>query len=151
MPISALVTEILEETGFPASLLKLEITESGLMENQQHAMTILDNLHKLGVRFAIDDFGTGYSSLSYLKFFPLDVLKIDKSFIDDIPLLASDMAITATIISIAHHLGFKVLAEGVETIEQLAFLQQQGCDLYQGYLHSKPLSADDFLEQILNG
>ena len=149
--ISALVIEILEETGFPASLLKLEITESGLMENQQHAMTILDNLHKLGVRFAIDDFGTGYSSLSYLKFFPLDVLKIDKSFIDDIPLLASDMAITATIISIAHHLGFKVLAEGVETIEQLAFLQQQGCDLYQGYLHSKPLSADDFLEQILNG
>lgn len=149
--MSALVSQVLSETGFPASLLELEITESGLMENQQQAQIILNNLHNLGVHLAVDDFGTGYSSLSYLKFFPLDVLKIDKSFIDDIPFLASDIAITSTIIAMAHHLGFKVLAEGVETHEQLAFLQEQGCDLYQGYLYSKPLPASEFIKLLANG
>ena len=148
--INALVTQILAETGFPASSLELEITESGLMDNQKQAMGILDQLHDQGVRLAIDDFGTGYSSLSYLKFFPLDVLKIDKSFIDDIPFLPSDMAIAATIIAMAHHLGFKVLAEGVETQEQLAFLLEKGCDSYQGYFCSKPVSAIDF-EKLLSG
>jgi|WetSurSiteA1Bulk_404760.scaffolds.fasta_scaffold00057_10 diguanylate cyclase (GGDEF)-like protein/PAS domain S-box-containing protein len=142
--MNTLVTEVLTETGFPADYLELEITESGLMDNQQHAMSILNNLHKQGVHLAIDDFGTGYSSLAYLKYFPVDVLKIDKTFIDDIPFLHGDMAITATIIAMAHHLGFKVLAEGVETEEQLAFLREQGCDSYQGYLYSKPIPADDF-------
>jgi EAL domain-containing protein (putative c-di-GMP-specific phosphodiesterase class I) len=142
--INALVTQVLLDTGFPVEYLELEITESGLMDNQQHAMEILNSLHKQGVRFAIDDFGTGYSSLAYLKYFPVDLLKIDKTFIDDIPFLAGDMAITATIIAMAHHLGFKVLAEGVETAEQLAFLREHGCDMYQGYLHSKPMSAADF-------
>ncbi len=111
-------------------------------------MFILNALHKQGVRLAIDDFGTGYSSLSYLKYFPVDVLKIDKTFIDDIPFLEGDMTITATIISMAHHLGFKVLAEGVETPEQLEFLREQGCDRYQGYLYSKALSVDDFVELL---
>ncbi len=142
--IAALVSQILEETRFPAEYLELEITESGLMENQEHALSILNRLHEQGVHLAIDDFGTGYSSLAFLKYFPLDVLKIDKTFIKDIPGSEDDMAITATIISMAHHLGFKVLAEGVETTEQLAFLQIHLCDRYQGYLYSKPLPVDDF-------
>jgi diguanylate cyclase (GGDEF)-like protein/PAS domain S-box-containing protein len=149
--INALVAEVLHDTGFPAEYLELEITESGLMDNQQHAMTILNTLHNQGVRIAIDDFGTGYSSLAYLKYFPLDVLKIDKTFIDDIPFLQGDMAITAAIIAMAHHLGFKVLAEGVENAEQLAFLRQHGCDMYQGYFCSKPVPASDFMKLLLNG
>jgi predicted signal transduction protein with EAL and GGDEF domain len=148
--INALVTQILNETGFPVHLLELEITESGLMENQQQAMVILEALHAQGVKLAIDDFGTGYSSLAYLKFFPLDVLKIDKSFIDDIPFLASDIAITSTIIAMAHHLGFKVLAEGVENQAQLDFLREHGCDMYQGYLYSKPVPATDFTKLLRN-
>jgi diguanylate cyclase (GGDEF)-like protein/PAS domain S-box-containing protein len=148
--INALVTQVLEESGFSAEFLELEITESGLMENQEHAMAILQQLHLQGVRLAIDDFGTGYSSLAYLKYFPLDVLKIDKTFIDDIPFLQGDMAITSTIISMAHHLGFKVLAEGVETAAQLAFLREQGCDMYQGYFYSKPVCAAEFETLLRN-
>ncbi|MSP27002.1 MAG: EAL domain-containing protein [Methylococcales bacterium] len=149
--INALVTQVLLESGFPVEYLELEITESGLMENQQHALSILNGLHEQGVRFAIDDFGTGYSSLAYLKYFPVDLLKIDKTFIDDIPFLAGDMAITATIIAMAHHLGFKVLAEGVETAEQLAFLREHGCDMYQGYFCSKPVPAADFATLLSTG
>ncbi|TAN68334.1 MAG: EAL domain-containing protein [Methylobacter sp.] len=142
--INALVAEVLAETGFPAGYLELEMTESGLMDNQDKAVEVFNNLRGQGIRLAIDDFGTGYSSLAYLKRFPVDVLKIDKSFIDDIPHLQDDMEITATIIAMGHTLGFKVLAEGVETQEQLSFLQQKGCDAYQGYLTSKPVSAEDF-------
>lgn len=146
--INALVTAVLSETGYPANRLKLEITESGLMENQDKAMTILNSLRAQGIRLAIDDFGTGYSSLAYLKYFPLDVLKIDKSFIDDIPFLQGDMEITATIIAMAHTLGFKVSAEGVETPEQLAFLQAKGCDSYQGHLYSRALVPEAFAELL---
>ena len=146
--ISELVTRILKETDFPAEHLELEITESGLMENQEQVMTILSNLRNQGVHLAIDDFGTGYSSLAYLKYFPLDVLKIDKAFIHNIPLLQNDVAITATIIAMAHYLGFNVLAEGVETQEQLIFLQQHGCDIYQGYLCSKPLARTEFAQLL---
>ncbi len=146
--VSALVTTVLSETGFPAEQLELEMTESGLMECQGKIMELLNNLRALGVRFAIDDFGTGYSSLAYLKHFPLDLLKIDKSFIDDIPHQQDDMEIAATIIAMGHMLGFKVLAEGVETVEQLAFLQDKGCDAYQGYLKSKPVPADEFAELL---
>ncbi|MCK9394387.1 MAG: PAS domain S-box protein [Methylobacter sp.] len=142
--ICALVITVLEETGFPAKQLELEITESGLMENQDNATAILNTLRDQGVRFAIDDFGTGYSSLAYLKHFPLDVLKIDKSFIDDIPFQQDDMEIAATIVAMGHILGFKVLAEGVETIAQLAFLQEKGCDMYQGYIKSKAVPAHEF-------
>jgi diguanylate cyclase (GGDEF)-like protein/PAS domain S-box-containing protein len=142
--INSLITKVLTETDFPARYLELEITESGLMDNQDNAMTILNNLHEQSIRLAIDDFGTGYSSLAYLKYFPVDLLKIDKTFIDDIPFSQGDMTITATIIAMAHLLGFKVLAEGVETAEQLQFLQQQGCDFYQGYLCSPALPAEDF-------
>lgn len=142
--ISALVAEVLHETGFPAELLELELTESGLMENEEKTVEVLNNLRAQGVRLAIDDFGTGYSSLANLKRFPLDVLKIDKSFIDDIPSLQDDMEITATIVAMGHILGFKVLAEGVETLEQLAFLREKGCDTYQGFIKSKPLPAEEF-------
>ena len=142
--INLLVMDILEETGFPADYLELEITESGLMENQEHAMSILNSLRNQGVKLAIDDFGTGYSSLAYLKYFPLDILKIDKAFIKNIPDSQDDIAITSTIIAMAHYLGFKVLAEGVETQEQLLFLTQHHCDMYQGYLCSKPLPTKEF-------
>ncbi|MDP3839254.1 MAG: EAL domain-containing protein [Methylococcales bacterium] len=146
--MNALVAAVLHDTGFPAEYLELEITESGLMDNQKHTASILNRLNKQGVHLAIDDFGTGYSSLAYLKYFPVDILKIDKTFIDDIPFLHGDMAITATIIAMAHHLGFKVLAEGVETQEQLAFLREQGCDMYQGYLYSKAVPADNFKKML---
>ena len=146
--INALVATVLSETGYPAEHLALEITESGLMENQDKAMAILNDLRAQGIRLAIDDFGTGYSSQAYLKYFPVDVLKIDKNFIDNIPFLQGDMEITATIIAMAHNLGFKVSAEGVETPEQLAFLQAKGCDSYQGYLNSRALPAEAFAELL---
>ncbi len=146
--ISSLVATVLHETGFPAEYLELEMTESGLMENQDHVMELLNKLRAQGIRLAIDDFGTGFSSLAYLKHFPLDVLKIDKSFIDDIPHLQDDMEIAATIIAMGHILGFKVLAEGVETLEQLAFLREKRCDTYQGYIKSPPVPADAFVKLL---
>ncbi len=146
--INALVAEVLAETGYPAGQLELEITESGLMENKDNATAILNKLHAQGVRLAIDDFGTGYSSLAHIKHFPLDVLKIDKSFIDEIPHNTDDMEIASTIVAMGHILGFKVLAEGVETPEQLAFLQKTGCDTYQGYLKSRPVSTDEFVKLL---
>ena len=106
--------QILSDTGFPAEWLELELTESALMQRETEAVTILERLRGLGLHLAMDDFGTGYSSLAYLKRFPLDVLKIDKSFVDDIPHQRDDMEIAATIIAMGHILGFKVLAEGVE-------------------------------------
>ncbi|TRW90686.1 EAL domain-containing protein [Candidatus Methylobacter oryzae] len=148
--ISALVATVLNETGFPAECLELEMTESGLMENLDNVIELLNKLRGQGIRLAIDDFGTGFSSLAYLKHFPLDVLKIDKSFIDDIPHIKDDMEIAATIIAMGHILGFKVLAEGVETPEQLEFLLEKGCDIYQGYLKNPPLSADAFANILIN-
>jgi diguanylate cyclase (GGDEF)-like protein len=148
--ISELVSKVLAETGFPADHLELELTESALMEQEEKAVKMLHLLRAQNIRLAIDDFGTGYSSLSYLKRFPLDILKIDKSFVDDIPFHQDDMEIAAAIIAMGHTLGFKVLAEGVETAEQLAFLQGKGCDLYQGYLTSPPVPAEAF-EKLVSG
>lgn len=145
--IGVLVTQILEETGLPAQYLALEITESGLMENNDRNTPILNVLREKGVHLIIDNFGKGYSSLSYLKHFPLDMLKIDKTFIDDLPFSQDDSAITSSIISMGHHLGFKVLAEGVETVAQLNFLREQGCDEYQG-VHNKALPVIEF-EKLL--
>ena len=142
--IAELVADILLETEFPAEHLELELTESGLMERPTEVIERLNKLRAQGIRLAIDDFGTGYSSLAHLKRFPLDVLKIDKSFIDDIPHQQDDMEIAAAIISMGHILGFKVLAEGVETQGQLDFLEAKGCDSYQGYIKSPPLPAEDF-------
>jgi len=148
--IAELVSKVLAETGFPADRLELELTESALMDQEEEAVKMLHLLRAQDIRLAIDDFGTGYSSLSYLKRFPLDILKIDKSFVDDIPFHQDDMEIAATIIAMGHILGFKVLAEGVETAEQLAFLQAKGCDMYQGYLTSPPVPAEEF-EKLLKG
>jgi diguanylate cyclase (GGDEF)-like protein/PAS domain S-box-containing protein len=142
--IAELVSRVLAETGFPANHLELELTESALMQQEESAVKMLHLLRAQNIRLAIDDFGTGYSSLSYLKRFPLDILKIDKSFVDDIPFHQDDMEIAATIIAMGHTLGFKVLAEGVETAEQLAFLEAKGCDMYQGYLTSPPVPAEEF-------
>jgi EAL domain-containing protein (putative c-di-GMP-specific phosphodiesterase class I) len=134
----------LQESGFPPALLELEITESALAERTEEAGQVLERLRALGLRIAIDDFGTGYSSLAQLKRFPIDVLKIDQGFIRDIPGSEDDMAISAAIIAMGHSMGMAVLAEGVETPRQLAFLQERGCDAYQGYLCSRPLPAGAF-------
>ncbi|WP_347986009.1 EAL domain-containing protein [Methylomonas sp. AM2-LC] len=142
--IAATVTQVLKETGFPAEYLELEITESALMERETEVVLILNRLRALGVRLAIDDFGTGYSSLAYLKHFPIDILKIDKSFVNDIPQLEDDMEIAAAIIGMGHILRLKVLAEGVETVEQFNFLKEKGCDYFQGYYKSKAVSAEEF-------
>lgn len=142
--LGSLVARVLAETGFPATRLELELTESVLMSREQEAVAMLQRLRDQGVRLAIDDFGTGYSSLAYLKRFPIDVLKIDKGFISDIPGDRDDCEIAVAIIAMAHALGFKVLAEGVEIRDQLSFLRRQGCDLYQGYLTSPALPAAEF-------
>ena len=134
----------LAASGFPARLLELEITESALAERVDEARQVLVRLRELGLRIAVDDFGTGYSSLAQLKRFPIDVLKIDQGFIRDIPHSADDMAISTAIIGMGHSLGMSVLAEGVETPEQMAFLRERGCNAYQGYLCSRPLPADAF-------
>ena len=135
----------LADSGFPAELLELEITETALAERtEEEARQVLTRLRGLGLRIAVDDFGTGYSSLAQLKRFPIDVLKIDQGFIRDIPQSEDDMAISAAIIAMGHSMGLSVLAEGVETEGQLAFLRERGCDSYQGYLCSRPLAADDF-------
>ncbi len=139
-----LVVKILRKTEYPASQLELEITETGLMVQADHVVESLYKLRELGIQLAIDDFGTGYSSLAYLKRFPIDTLKIDKSFIENIPSDQSDREITTAINNMGHTLGFKVLAEGVETPEQLEFLKAMGCDFYQGYIKSKPLPANEF-------
>jgi EAL domain-containing protein (putative c-di-GMP-specific phosphodiesterase class I) len=113
------------------------------MQKPDDAIAVLKNLKALGIRVSVDDFGTGYSSLSYLKRFPLDTLKIDRSFVRDISVDADDAAITRAIVTMAHSLNLKVIAEGVETEEQLAFLRANRCDEAQGYLFSRPLSAAD--------
>ena len=146
--VQQLIGTILQNTGFPAHRLELELTESALMEQQEEAVRILQGLRQQGIRIAIDDFGTGYSSLAYLKQFPLDVLKIDKRFVDDIPHERDDMEIAAAIVAMGHSLRLTVLAEGVETEAQLQFLKQQGCDYYQGYLYSLPLPAEEFAQLL---
>ena len=137
------IKRILEEHQLDPALIELEITESSLMVNTEEAVRTLEYLSSLGVSISIDDFGTGYSSLSYLKRFPLDSLKIDRSFIRDVTTDGDDATITRAVISMAHSLGLKVIAEGVETERQLAFLTEYGCDQIQGYFFSRPLPADD--------
>lgn len=142
--IPDIVTKALNRHEYKAEHLEIEITESALMQREEEVVLMLHKLRAMGIRLAIDDFGTGYSSLSYLKRFPIDVLKIDKSFVDDLPFESDDMAITTAIIEMGKALGFQVLAEGTERIEQIEFLQEKGCTLYQGYYKSKPLPAAEF-------
>jgi len=142
------VRETLERYGLEPSWLELEITESTLMHNIERVIGIMDRITAMGVTLSLDDFGTGYSSLSYLKRFPIDTLKIDRSFTTGLPGDANDCAIASTIISIARQLNHKVIAEGVETRDQLAFLKHAGCDEVQGYLFSRPLPAEEFEEAL---
>jgi len=139
------VARALRETGLDPAALEFEITESMVMHDPERAVTLLTRLKAMGIHLSIDDFGTGYSSLSYLKRFPIDSVKIDRSFIHDIPGDADDAAITRAIIAMAHSLRLKVIAEGVETEEQLSFLRELGCDEMQGYYFSEPLAEDEFL------
>ncbi|AIL64359.1 putative bifunctional diguanylate cyclase/phosphodiesterase [Pseudomonas alkylphenolica] len=140
----SLVRQVLEESGLAPHLLELELTESQLLDSVEHIITTFQQLHELGVKLAIDDFGTGYSSLSYLKRFPVDYVKIDQAFIRGLHEGSEDAAITRAIIAMAKSLDLKVVAEGVETPEQLALLREQGCDEVQGYLISKPVDASAF-------
>ena len=142
------IADTLLSSGFPAEQLELEMTESALMTQHELTVSTLANLKKLGVRLAIDDFGTGYSSLAYLKTFPIDVLKVDKSFIDQLPGHHQDAEICKAIVTLAHTLQFEVLAEGVELEAQQRYLQQIGCDRYQGYYFAKPLPASEFAQLI---
>jgi len=145
------LARVIDEAGLEACLLDLEITESVIMHNAESTITLLQDLKDLGVKLSVDDFGTGYSSLSYLKRFPIDSLKIDQSFVRDLNSNTNDAAITSTIIAIAKQLNLTVIAEGVETIDQLRFLHSNECDQIQGFYFSKPLSADDFAEHLKNG
>jgi diguanylate cyclase (GGDEF)-like protein len=136
------IRRILQETGFDPHHLELEITESLIMQGAGKTIAILEALDEMGIRLSLDDFGTGYSSLSYLKRFPIDTVKIDRSFVRDIHTDPNDAAITSAIIAMAHSLRLSVIAEGVETEEQLAFLRERNCNEYQGYYFSKPLPAE---------
>ncbi len=142
------VARTLAETGLDVSSLEFEITESMVMRDPEHTIKLLGGLKAMGIHLSIDDFGTGYSSLSHLKRFPLDSVKIDRSFIQDLPGDADDAAITRAIIAMAHSLRLKVIAEGVETEEQLRFLREHGCDELQGYLFSKPLPEEEFVRLV---
>ncbi len=139
---------ILDETGFDPRLLEIEITESALMKNKNEAAKILKELKEMGITIAIDDFGTSYSSLNYLKYFPVDKLKIDRSFIGDIVSDPNDVAIATTIIAIAHNLGLKATAEGVENGEQLLFLKLWQCDEAQGFYFSPPVTLESLMEML---
>jgi EAL domain-containing protein (putative c-di-GMP-specific phosphodiesterase class I) len=137
------ISQILAETGLPGDGLRLEVTESVAMQDVGYGIKVLKELNKLGVHVSLDDFGNGYSSLSYLKQFPLKVLKIDRSFIQDILVNKNSEAITTAIIVMARSLGLEVVAEGVEKEEQLDFLKSKFCDEVQGFLFSKPLPVKE--------
>ena len=140
----ATLMDIMRETKMPANLLEIELTESMFMTDVESAIAIMHEVRKLGVGLSIDDFGTGYSSLNYLKQFPVNKLKIDKSFIDELEVIGDRCAIVSTIIQLGQNLNLKVIAEGIETQHQLDILTKEKCDEVQGYLFSKPLSFEEF-------
>ncbi|MBU7318305.1 EAL domain-containing protein [Paenibacillus oleatilyticus] len=144
------IREALHESGLEPKYLDLEITESMMAADANNAETTLRRLKQIGVQVSMDDFGTGYSSLSYLNRFPIDKLKIDQSFVRDIAHGSSGASIVATIVAMSHHLGLQVIAEGVETQEQIDFLRDKKCDLVQGYYYSPPLPPDDFERYLQN-
>ena len=144
------VKVVLQETKLQAGDLELELTEGIMMVDTQAAMSFLTQMHEMGVRLSLDDFGTGFSSLSYLKRMPLDRLKIDQSFVRDIGIDENDAAIVRSIISLGHRFKLRVIAEGVETLEQMDFLRLRGCDEIQGYYFSYPLPAAEFAKFVMS-
>lgn len=145
------VSGILKTTGLNSTLITLQITENCIMEKHDDIIRLMNELKNIGIKLSIDDFGVGYSSLSYLKQFPVDTLKIDQSFIRDIPQDSDSRAITKSIISLARNLGLKVMAEGVETKDQLDFLLENGCDMMQGYYFSPPVTAEEIEKMVKDG
>jgi diguanylate cyclase (GGDEF)-like protein/PAS domain S-box-containing protein len=148
--IAQTVADVLEQTGLPARHLELEVTETFVMDNADNAFDVLQRLRQLGVRIAIDDFGTGHSSLANLKRLPVDTLKIDRAFVNDVPHDADDVAIARAIIALAKQLQLGTVAEGVETEEQKRFLGEEGCETFQGFLLSRPMPAEDIARRWLN-
>lgn len=146
--IAKIAKEALENTGLPATYLEVEITETAVMENVEDAIEKLRNLREMGIHISVDDFGTGYTSISYLKQYPINILKIDQAFIRGIPHNPNDVGITTAVIALGHNLGLEIIAEGVETAEQLQFLVEHGCDFIQGYYLSRPLPAAKIVEQF---
>jgi EAL domain-containing protein (putative c-di-GMP-specific phosphodiesterase class I) len=147
----ATVQLALDDSGLPSRLLELEITEGSLMSDPAGATAIMQGLRMMGVKLALDDFGTGYSSLAYLKNFPLDRLKLDRAFVTELVSEPHDQAIAQAVISLGHVLDMDVLAEGVETAEQSEMLGRFGCDVFQGYLFGKPMSAAALEAEIAAG
>jgi EAL domain-containing protein (putative c-di-GMP-specific phosphodiesterase class I) len=143
MDLAESIDRALAAAGLDPDLLEVELTESMMMTNVDRSLDAMTALKRRGIHIAIDDFGTGYSSLGYLKRFPLDSVKIDRSFVKDLPQGPRDCALTQATIAMAHALGLKAVAEGVETAEQAAFLQRHGCDEAQGYHFARPLPADE--------
>ncbi len=148
--LEGLISAILFETGLPPSALELELTEGTIMKEPEEAAIVLKNLKALGITISIDDFGTGFSSLSYLKKFPIDILKIDRSFIMNLEWDEANSSIASTVISLARNLKLKVVAEGVETLEQLNFLQLGDCDYGQGYYISKPIDIKESITEVMS-
>jgi EAL domain-containing protein (putative c-di-GMP-specific phosphodiesterase class I) len=146
--LAARIGQVLSDTGLAAGLLELEITESVVMHDPQSAVHTLEQLNAMGIRIAIDDFGTGYSSLAYLKRYPIDTLKVDQSFVRDVTHDPNDASIVQAIIAMARSMQLRVVAEGVETEEQLTFLRTHGCEAVQGYLFSRPVPAEEARELI---
>jgi EAL domain-containing protein (putative c-di-GMP-specific phosphodiesterase class I) len=144
------VRRILDETALMPRYVEMELTESFAERDPEQTISILREIRSFGIGLAIDDFGTGYSSLSYLKRYPIDKLKIDRSFVEDIATDPDDTAIVEAIVGVAHGLKLKVVAEGVESPDQLEFLRAQGCDAWQGFCFSHPLPPNDFVG-FLNG
>ena len=142
------VSRVLKETGLDPECLEVEMTESDIVRNFESTSATLTILNKMGLPIAIDDFGKGYSCLSYLRYFPINKLKIDKSFVDAITTDHNNAAISTAIVSLAHSLKLSVIAEGVESVEQLDFLRDLRCDAVQGYLFSRPVCADDALKLL---
>jgi EAL domain-containing protein (putative c-di-GMP-specific phosphodiesterase class I) len=142
------IAAALESTGLRPELLELELTESMVIQNTERAGRVLAEIKKMGVRLAIDDFGVGYSSLTHLKRFPIDTLKVDRSFIRDLPQNAEDKALTEAIIAMGKSLNLTVVAEGVETQEQQTFLRDRACDEMQGFFFSKPIPSGEFAELL---
>jgi EAL domain-containing protein (putative c-di-GMP-specific phosphodiesterase class I) len=149
--LEQIVSSALREAGLESKYLELELTESILIQDVDKTLDVLRSLGQLGVHLSIDDFGTGYSSLAYLRRLPVDKLKIDRSFVRELTSRQDDAAIALSIITLAHSLRKRVVAEGVETVEQLRFLQQHGCNEMQGYLFSRPLPVEAFNEFLQQG